>query len=99
MLAARLLDVLLILLFLVYLGEGWRSGFARSVSTIAGIIAGGVIAFFAIPFIAGIVPEPFWRTVICVATAVGLLIGGHAAGAALGRALRGKVAATALSIP
>jgi S1-C subfamily serine protease len=99
MLAARLLDVLLILLFLVYLGEGWRTGFARSVSTIAGTIAGGVLAFFAIPLIAGIVPEPFWRTVICIAVAVALLLGGHTGGAALGRALRGRVAATAASVP
>jgi S1-C subfamily serine protease len=99
MLAARLLDVLLILLFLVYLGEGWRNGFARSVSTIAGIVAGGAIAFFAIPFVAGIIPQPFWRTVICVAIAVALLVGGHAVGAAVGRAIRGKVATTALSTP
>jgi S1-C subfamily serine protease len=99
MLAARLLDVLLILLFLVFLGEGWRSGFARSVSTIAGTIAGGVIAFFAIPFIAGIIPLPFWRTVITIAVAVALLLGGHAVGAAIGRAIRGRVADTALSAP
>ncbi len=99
MLAARLLDVFLILLFLVYLGEGWRTGFARSVSTIAGIIVGGIAAFFAIPLIAGLVPEPFWRTVITIAVAVALLVGGHAAGAAVGRALRGRVATTPLSVP
>jgi S1-C subfamily serine protease len=99
MLAARLLDVFLILLFLAYLGEGWRTGFARSVSTIAGIILGGIVAFFAIPLIAGIVPQPFWRTVITIAVAVALLVGGHAAGAAIGRALRGRVAATALRVP
>jgi S1-C subfamily serine protease len=99
MLAARLLDVFLILLFLAYLGEGWRTGFARSISTIAGIILGGIVAFFAIPLIAGIVPQPFWRTVITIAVAVALLVGGHAAGAAIGRALRGRVAATALSVP
>ncbi|MEO5921204.1 MAG: MarP family serine protease [Pseudolysinimonas sp.] len=99
MLAARLLDVLLILLFLVYLGEGWRNGFARSISTIAGIVAGGAAAFFAIPFVAGIIPEPFWRTVVTIAIAVALLVGGHAGGAALGRAIRGRVATTALSAP
>ena len=99
MLAARLLDVLLILLFLVYLGEGWRSGFARSISAIAGIVAGGTAAFFAIPFVAGIIPQPFWRTVICVAIAVALLVGGHAGGVAIGRAIRGRVAASALSTP
>ena len=91
MLAARLLDVFLILLFLVYLGEGWRSGFARSIGAIAGIIAGGIAAFFAIPFVAGIIPAPFWRTVITVAIGVALLVGGHAAGTAIGRAIRGRI--------
>jgi uncharacterized membrane protein required for colicin V production len=99
MLAARMLDVLLILVFLVYLGEGWRNGFARSISTIAGIVAGGAAAFFAIPFVAGVIPQPFWRIVVCVAIAIALLVGGHALGAAVGRAIRGKVATTALSAP
>jgi hypothetical protein len=99
MLAARLLDVLLILLFLVYLGEGWRNGFARSVSTIAGIVAGGIAAFFLIPLVAQIIPAPFWRTIVTVAIAVVLLVGGHAAGNGIGRAIRGRVAQTALSGP
>jgi hypothetical protein len=97
MIAARLLDVLLILLFLVYLGEGWRNGFARSISTIAGIVAGGVAAFFAIPLVAQIVPSPFWRTAVTVGLGIALLIGGHAVGNAIGRAIRGRVAETALS--
>jgi S1-C subfamily serine protease len=97
MIAARLLDVLLILLLLVYLGEGWRNGLIRSLSTILGIIAGGIVAFFAIPLIAQIIPEPFWRTAITVSVAVALLIGGHAAGNAIGRAIRGRLDETPLS--
>lgn len=99
MIAERLLDVLLILLFLVYLGEGWRNGFARSISTIAGIVAGGIAAFFLIPVVAQIIPAPFWRTAITVALAVGLLIGGHAVGNAIGRAIRGRLKETPLSAP
>lgn len=99
MIAERLLDVLLVLLFLVYLGEGWRNGFARSISTIAGIVAGGVAAFFLIPVVAQLVPQPFWRTTITVAIAIGLLIGGHAAGNAIGRAIRGRLKESALSVP
>lgn len=99
MIAERLLDVLLVLLFLVYLGEGWRNGFARSISTIAGIVAGGVAAFFLIPVVAQLVPQPFWRTAITVALAVGLLIGGHAAGNAIGRAIRGRLKESPLSVP
>lgn len=97
MIAARLLDVLLILLLLVYLGEGWRNGLVRSLSTILGIVAGGVVAFFAIPLIAQIIPEPFWRTAITVSVAIALLLGGHAAGNAIGRAIRGRLSETPLS--
>jgi len=99
MLAARLLDLLLILLFLVYLGEGWRNGLARSVATIAGIVAGGLAAFFAIPLVAQLIPAPFWRTVVTVGLGVALLIGGHAAGNGIGRAIRGRIRETALSAP
>jgi S1-C subfamily serine protease len=95
--AERLLDVLLILLFLVYLGEGWRNGFARSISTIAGIVVGGIVAFFAIPFVAQIIPAPFWRTVITIGIGIVLLVGGHAAGSAIGRAIRGRLRETSLS--
>jgi S1-C subfamily serine protease len=97
MIAARLLDVLLILLLLVYLGEGWRNGLVRSLSTILGIIAGGIVAFFAIPLIAQIIPEPFWRTAITVGIAIALLLGGHAAGNAVGRAIRGRLNESPLS--
>jgi S1-C subfamily serine protease len=97
MIGARLLDVLLVLLFLVYLGEGWRNGFARSISTILGIVVGGLAAFFAIPLVTQLVPSPFWRTVVTVGLAVALLVGGHATGNAIGKAIRGRVAETALS--
>ncbi|MEO8095747.1 MAG: MarP family serine protease [Pseudolysinimonas sp.] len=99
MIAERLLDLLLILLFLVYLGEGWRNGFARSISTIAGIVAGGLAAFFLIPLVAQIIPSPFWRTVVTIAVGIAFLGGGHAAGNAIGRVIRGRVAETALSGP
>ncbi|MCU1418661.1 MAG: serine protease [Schumannella sp.] len=97
--AERLLDVLLILLFLVYLGEGWRNGFARSVTSIAGIVGGGILAFFLIPLVNQLIPAPFWRTVAAVGIAVALLAGGHAAGNAIGRAIRSRLKDTALSGP
>ncbi|MGN6325450.1 MarP family serine protease [Pseudolysinimonas sp.] len=88
MIAARLLDVLLVLLLLVYLGEGIRNGFVRSASAILGVVAGGVVAFFLIPVLATIVPDPFWRTFVIVAAAGVLLLGGHGLGALVGRSLR-----------
>ncbi len=88
MIAARLLDVLLILLLLVYLGEGIRNGFVRSASAILGVVAGGIVAFFLVPVLTAIVPDPFWRTFVVVATAGVLLLGGHGLGAVVGRSLR-----------
>jgi uncharacterized membrane protein required for colicin V production len=90
MIAARLLDVLLVIVLLVYLGEGWRSGFLRSVATIVGLVAGAVAAFFLIPVIGSIVPDPFWRTFLVVSAAVALIILGSMAGGAVGRAIRGR---------
>ena len=88
MIAARLLDVLLILLLLVYLGEGIRNGFVRSASATLGVIGGGIVAFFLTPLLAAIIPDPFWRTFAIVGSAGVLLLGGHALGALVGRSLR-----------
>jgi S1-C subfamily serine protease len=96
MVAARLLDVLLVIVLLVYLGEGWRNGFIRSLSAIVGLIAGAVAAFFLIPVIGAVVPDPFWRTFLVVSVAVALIILGSMAGAGVGRALRGRVERTPL---
>jgi uncharacterized membrane protein required for colicin V production len=96
MVAARLLDVLLVIVLLVYLGEGWRNGFIRSLSAVVGLIAGAVAAFFLIPVIGAIVPDPFWRTFLVVSVAVALIILGSMAGAGIGRALRGRVEKTPL---
>ena len=96
MVAARLLDVLLVIVLLVYLGEGWRSGFIRSLSAIVGLIAGAVAAFFLIPVIGAVVPDPFWRTFLVVSAAVALIILGSMAGAGVGRALRGRGERTVL---
>jgi S1-C subfamily serine protease len=90
MIAARLLDVLLVLALLVFLGEGLRNGIARSLGAVLGIIAGGVVAFLAIPFLAGVVPDPFWRVAVVVAVSIALLIGGHALGGRIGRGIRDR---------
>jgi S1-C subfamily serine protease len=96
MVAARLLDVLLVIVLLIYLGEGWRNGFIRSLSAVVGLVAGAVAAFFLIPLIGPIVPDPFWRTFLVVSVAVALIILGSMGGAAVGRALRGRVDRTPL---
>ncbi|TPX00885.1 serine protease, partial [Schumannella luteola] len=90
MIAARLLDVLLVLVLIVYLGEGWRNGILRSVSAILGVAAGGAAAFFAVPFVAAAIPSPDWRLGISLALAVLLLVGGHLLGVTIGAAVRGR---------
>lgn len=90
MIAARLLDVLLVLVLIVYLGEGWRGGILRSLSAILGVAAGGAAAFIAVPLLAAAIPSPEWRLTLSIGLAVVLLVGGHLLGVAIGSALRGR---------
>jgi len=90
MIAARLLDVLLVLTLLVFIGEGLRNGLARSLGAILGVVAGGAVAFLTIPLLAAWVPDPFWRVAVIVAVSLVLLFGGHALGARIGRGTRGR---------
>lgn len=90
MIAARLLDLLLVLVLCVYLGEGWRNGIVRSISAILGVASGGVAAFFAMPVVAAAIPSPEWRLTVSIALGVLLLIGGHLLGIAIGRSIEGR---------
>ncbi|QEO09833.1 MarP family serine protease [Protaetiibacter larvae] len=90
MIAARILDVLLVLVLLVYLGEGWRNGILRSLAAILGIAAGGVAAFFAVPIAAAAIPAPEWRLTVSIGLAVVLLVGGHLLGVTIARTVRGR---------
>jgi S1-C subfamily serine protease len=88
MIAARLLDVLVVIVLLVYLSEGWRNGFLRSLAAIVGLLAGATLAFFSIPLVGAIIPDPFWRTFLVVSIAVALILLGAMAGAAVGRVIQ-----------
>lgn len=90
MIASRILDLLLVLTLLVFIGEGLRNGFARSVGAILGVIGGGALAFLALPLLSALVPHPFWRIVVIVGVSVLLLVGGHALGNRIGRGLRDR---------
>lgn len=85
MIAARILDLLLVLTMLVFIGEGIRNGLARSMGAIVGVIVGGILAFLAIPLLAASVPDPFWRVAVVVAVSIALLLGGHGIGGFIGR--------------
>ncbi|WP_166869191.1 MULTISPECIES: MarP family serine protease [unclassified Salinibacterium] len=88
MIAERILDVILALVLLVYLGEGWRNGILRSVSVIVGIAAGGIAAYFAVPVIAAAIPSPDLRLGAAVAASLLLLAGGHLIGATVASRLQ-----------
>jgi len=90
------LDVLLVLLLLGYLGYGFRHGLLTSLGAIIGVVVGGVLAVLAIPLISGWIPDPNWRIVAVLGVAVLLLVGGQAAGSAIGSALRRQVKIKAL---
>ena len=75
---------------LVFIGEGVRNGFARSIGAILGVIGGGALAFLAIPLLSAIVPDPFWRIAVIIAVSLSLLLGGHALGNRIGRGIRNR---------
>jgi len=88
---AWLLDLLLILLLVGYIVAGYRRGLLHSVFALAGVIVGAVVAYFAIPIVGSWVPEPMWRVVATVFTAVALVVFGHSIGATAGRSIRSRL--------
>ncbi|NKX55281.1 MarP family serine protease [Arthrobacter mobilis] len=86
-----LLDILLLLVLLSYLAAGLRKGFLVTLGGVAGFAAGAVAAFVAIPMVSMWVPDPSWRLTGVIATAVLLVILGHAVGSGLGAAIRRRL--------
>ncbi len=93
-----LLDAFLILLILAYFSYGWVTGFVRSAFGIAGIVAGGIAAFFAIPMIGSWIPWPAWRLTLILLAVLALIVAGQLAGAFIGRAIGRRVEDSRLSV-
>ncbi|WP_395245932.1 MarP family serine protease [Agromyces sp. MMS24-K17] len=89
-------DVVLVLVLIGALVNGYRAGLLRTAAGLAGLIAGGIAAWFAMPWVASLVPAPEWRTAAAIATAIVLLVTGASVGAAIGRVLRSGAAAVKL---
>lgn len=85
-------DIALGLLLLGALLNGFRVGLIRTLANLAGLIAGGVLAFFATPWLMSLVPDTSWRTMSTVAVVVLCLVAGITAGGFLGRIIRGGAA-------
>ncbi len=95
---AGILDALLILMILAYFSYGWIAGFIRSIFAMAGIVAGGLIAFFAIPMIGSWIPWPQWRLLLILVAVLVLIVAGQTLGSLIGRAIGNRVEETRLGI-
>lgn len=82
-----ILDIVLVLVLIGALVHGWRAGILRTAASLLGLIAGGIAAYFAMPWVVSFIPAPEWRAPVAIAVAILLLIAGSSLGAALGRAL------------
>ncbi len=89
--AHGVLDALLILLILAYFSYGWVTGLVRSAFGMAGIAAGGLAAFFAIPMIGSWIPWPGWRLPLILIAVLGLIAAGQTLGSLIGRAIGDRV--------
>ena len=91
MAGSTILDLLLVLLLIAALINGYRSGLFRSVFGIVGLIAGGIAAYFVVPLVGSWVTEPEWRTPASIAAALLLIFIGLSIGSSIGSALRSGV--------
>ncbi|HKH08079.1 MAG TPA: MarP family serine protease [Agromyces sp.] len=92
------LDVVLVLLFIGAIANGWRAGLLHTAAGLVGLIAAGIAAFFVMPWIAGLMPAPEWRAPAAIAAAIVLLSLGAWLGAVVGRALRHGADAVKLGV-
>jgi uncharacterized membrane protein required for colicin V production len=96
MTGSMVLDLLLIVLLIAYAIFGFRRGFILSLGSFAGIVAGAVASFFAIPLVTGWVTAPQFRLPVILVVVVALIALGQSAGSALGRVIRRSVDKTPL---
>lgn len=83
-----LLDVILVLVLLGFLVSGLARGVWVTVGGAAGFLVGATAAFFAIPLVAGWVPDPMWRIVAVIGCSIVLVVAGHGLGSAAGHEIQ-----------
>jgi S1-C subfamily serine protease len=84
-------DLLLLAIIVAYTVHGWRSGFLFAISSLIGLVAGAVVAFFVVPLIGDVIPDQFWQVILVLGTAVVIVVAGHTGGAAIGAILEHRV--------
>jgi S1-C subfamily serine protease len=81
------IDVIVVIVVIAGAVAGYRIGLVRSLLGLAGVIAGGIGAYFAIPLVVAWIPEPEWRIAGVIGTAFILVTVGYLLGATIGRAV------------
>ena len=81
-------DVVLIGILLVALLVGVQRGLLASLGALIGLVLGGFAAFWLVPIVNDVWPWQNSRVIAVIALAVALMLGGAAAGGAIGAVLR-----------
>ncbi|MFI9489566.1 MarP family serine protease [Promicromonospora sp. NPDC052451] len=89
-------DLVLLAVLFIALMTGLSRGLLATLGGLAGLVIGGVAAFWAVPAVNDALPSAQWRGPVSIAVAVLLPMLGASVGAGLGRDLRRGVDRTAL---
>ena len=81
-------DVVLIAILLVALLVGVQRGLLASLGALIGLVLGGFAAFWLVPIVNDVWPWQSSRVIVVIALAVALMLGGAAAGGAIGALMR-----------
>lgn len=92
------LDIVLALVLLAYLVQGYRLGLIRSLGAIVGLIAGGIAAALLSPLIGSFVKDSTGKVVATIVAAVVLVLLGHAVGSGIGAAIGGVLRRSPLGL-
>jgi S1-C subfamily serine protease len=92
------LDVLLVVIFIGAIINGYRAGLLHTAAGLVGLILGAIASYFVMPWIASIVPVPEWRAPLAIVAALMLLSLGAWLGAVVGGALRHGARAVKLGV-
>ncbi|CAD6003881.1 MarP family serine protease [Agreia sp. COWG] len=82
-----MIDVIVVIVLLAGAVAGYRLGLVRSLFGLAGVAAGGIAAYFAIPPVLAWIGQPEWRVAGVIATAFVLVMVGYLLGAGIGQVI------------